>query len=78
MKNEERKMKKGKMFFFFLFYLFSFLSKSFAVRRIGAAFVTLFLVSVFCFLAFAVIPGDPASWVLGINATDEQVAALRE
>jgi len=51
---------------------------NFFVRRIGAAFVTLFIVSVFCFLAFTVIPGDPASLILGIEASDEQVAALRE
>jgi ABC-type dipeptide/oligopeptide/nickel transport system permease component len=35
-------------------------------------------VSVFGFLAFSVIRGDPASLILGIDATDEQVAALRE
>jgi len=51
---------------------------NFIVRRIGAGFITLFLVSVFCFLAFNVISGDPASLILGINATEEQVAALRE
>ena len=51
---------------------------NFVVRRIGAALVTLFLVSVFSFLAFSVIPGDPASLMLGISATAEQVEALRE
>ena len=51
---------------------------NFFVRRIGAAFVTLFLVSVFCFLAFTLLPGDPASLILGIEASGEQVAALRE
>jgi len=50
----------------------------FVIRRIGAGLATLFLVSAFSFLAFSVIPGDPASMMLGINATDEQVAALRE
>jgi len=39
--------------------------------------ITLFLVSVFSFLAFSVIPGDPASLALGTEATPEQLAALR-
>jgi ABC-type dipeptide/oligopeptide/nickel transport system permease component len=50
---------------------------AFAVKRIISAFVTLFLVSVFSFLAFSVIPGDPASLALGTEATPEQLAALR-
>jgi ABC-type dipeptide/oligopeptide/nickel transport system permease component len=50
---------------------------AFVVRRIISAFVTLFLVSVFSFLAFSVIPGDPASLILGTEATPEQLAALR-
>jgi ABC-type dipeptide/oligopeptide/nickel transport system permease component len=49
----------------------------FALKRIITAFVTLFLVSVFCFLAFSVIRGDPASLMLGINATAEQIDAFR-
>ena len=36
------------------------------------------LVSVFCFLAFGVIRGDPAVFLAGIDASSEQVAALRE
>jgi ABC-type dipeptide/oligopeptide/nickel transport system permease component len=50
---------------------------SFAVKRISSAFITLFLVSVFSFLAFGVIPGDPASLSLGTDASPEQLAALR-
>ena len=50
----------------------------FVVRRIGSGLITLFLVSVFTFLAFSVIPGDPASLMLGTSATPEQVAVLRE
>ena len=50
----------------------------FPLRRIGAALVTLFLVSALSFLAFSVVPGDPASLLLGINATAEQLASLRE
>jgi len=49
----------------------------FALRRIGAALATLFLVSVFSFLAFSVIRGDPATFMLGLDATPEQVEALR-
>lgn len=39
--------------------------------------ITLFLVSVFSFLAFSVIPGDPAILALGTEATPEQLASLR-
>jgi ABC-type dipeptide/oligopeptide/nickel transport system permease component len=46
-------------------------------RRLVIALFTLFLVSALTFAAFAVIPGDPASLMLGIDATDEQLAALR-
>jgi ABC-type dipeptide/oligopeptide/nickel transport system permease component len=50
---------------------------NFIARRLVAALVTLFLVSVFAFLAFNVIKGDPASLILGTDATDGQIAALR-
>ena len=50
----------------------------FLLRRIGIAFITMFLVSVFCFLTFSVIRGDPASLIAGMDATGEQLAALRE
>jgi ABC-type dipeptide/oligopeptide/nickel transport system permease component len=49
----------------------------FALKRIVAALITLFLVSVFSFLAFSVIRGDPASLVLGTNASAEQLDVLR-
>jgi ABC-type dipeptide/oligopeptide/nickel transport system permease component len=39
--------------------------------------ITLFLVSVFSFLAFSVIPGDPAILALGTEASPEQLASLR-
>jgi ABC-type dipeptide/oligopeptide/nickel transport system permease component len=38
----------------------------------------MFLVSVFCFLTFSVIRGDPASSIAGMDATREQLSALRE
>jgi ABC-type dipeptide/oligopeptide/nickel transport system permease component len=50
----------------------------FIARRLALTLVTLFLVSVICFLAFSVIRGDPASLILGTDASAEQVAALRE
>ena len=50
---------------------------NFILRRLAIALVTLFLVSVFSFMAFSVIRGDPASLILGTEASAEQVAALR-
>jgi ABC-type dipeptide/oligopeptide/nickel transport system permease component len=38
----------------------------------------MFLVSIFCFFAFNVIRGDPASFLAGIDSTPEQLAELRE
>lgn len=51
---------------------------NFIVRRLVLALITMFLVSVFCFLAFTVIRGDPASFLAGIDSTPEQMQALRE
>ena len=50
---------------------------AFIVKRICSAFITLFLVSVFSFLVFSVIPGDPALLALGTEAGVEQITALR-
>jgi ABC-type dipeptide/oligopeptide/nickel transport system permease component len=50
----------------------------FALKRTITALVTLFLVSVFSFLSFSVIRGDPASMALGTTATEEQLTVLRE
>lgn len=38
---------------------------------------TLLLVTVLAFLAFSVIPGDPTASILGVDATEEQIAVLR-
>ena len=51
---------------------------NYILRRIIIALITVLLVSVFCFLAFNVIRGDPASLFAGIDASPEQLAALRE
>lgn len=52
------------------------------MRRIGkkllSMILTLLVVSFLVFLAFSVIPGDPALHKLGTEATPEKVAALRE
>jgi ABC-type dipeptide/oligopeptide/nickel transport system permease component len=50
----------------------------FFLRRIVIAFITMFLVSVFCFLAFSVIHGDPAGFLGGTQLSPEDVEALRE
>jgi len=50
----------------------------FILRKIFYAFITLFLVSVLCFLAFSVIRGDPASASGGMDITQEQLRVLRE
>jgi ABC-type dipeptide/oligopeptide/nickel transport system permease component len=46
-------------------------------KRFSITLLTLFLVSLLTFLAFAVIPGDPALLALGIEAGEEQLEALR-
>lgn len=47
------------------------------LKRLGLLLLTLLLVTAFAFLAFSVIPGDPTGAILGTEATDEQIAALR-
>lgn len=46
-------------------------------RRALLLIGTLLLVTALAFVAFSIIPGDPTSSVLGVDATPEQVAALR-
>jgi len=50
----------------------------FILRRVFIAIITMFLVSVFCFLIFSVVRGDPASLAAGIEASPQQLEALRE
>lgn len=50
----------------------------FYLKKAAGFFLTLFLVSVLSFLAFNVIPGDPAQLILGTEATPESIAALHE
>ena len=51
---------------------------NFLLRRVLIALLTIFLVSIFCFLCFSVIRGDPASYLAGTDATAEQLEQLRE
>jgi len=51
---------------------------NYVLRRIAVSFITMFLVSVFCFLAFSVIRGDAASFLAGTEGSAEYLAALRE
>lgn len=50
----------------------------YAGKKIVTMFLTLFAVTLFVFLAFHVISGDPATSMLGTQATKERVEALRE
>ncbi|MEL6736507.1 MAG: ABC transporter permease, partial [Pseudomonadota bacterium] len=51
--------------------------KALAHKLMWAA-ITLVAASILVFLALEIVPGDPAEVMLGINATDEAVAALRK
>ena len=48
------------------------------LKRLILLLVTLLLVTVLAFVAFSIIPGDPTDAILGLNATEAQVAALRQ
>ena len=48
------------------------------LKRIFFLILTLLLVTVLAFVAFSVIPGDPTSSILGLEASEEQIATLRE
>ncbi len=47
------------------------------LKKLFALIITLLIVSLLAFLAFSVIPGDPTARLLGMDASPEQVAALR-
>lgn len=48
----------------------------YVLRKVLTLIITLFIVSLLAFLAFQVIPGSPATDMLGTSATPEKVAAL--
>ena len=47
-------------------------------KKLAGFVMTILVVSFLVFAAFAVIPGDPATAMLGTQATPEKLAALRE
>lgn len=47
------------------------------LKRLLLLVLTVLLVTVLAFVAFSIIPGDPTDAILGLNATEEQIAALR-
>lgn len=46
-------------------------------RRLGSLAATLLVASLVVFVVIEVVPGDPASYMLGLNAQPDTVAALR-
>lgn len=48
------------------------------IKKTGTLIITLFIVSFLTFLAFSLIPGDPATSMLGTEATPGKLEALRE
>ena len=48
------------------------------LKKLIAMLLTLLVVAFFVFLAFALIPGDPAARKLGLEGTAEELQALRE
>lgn len=50
----------------------------FIARRLLSLVVTLFFATLVIFTVLEIVPGDPARLMLGINATEDAVAALRE
>ncbi len=51
---------------------------SFLLRRLVNFLVTLFAVSIIVFAAMNVLPGDPALTILGLDATEDALEALRQ
>ncbi|MGJ8529556.1 ABC transporter permease [Maritalea sp.] len=49
----------------------------FAAKRFFGVVATLIFAAAFIFFLLDILPGDPARFMLGINATDDAVAALR-
>ncbi len=50
---------------------------AYLLRRIGGHAVTLLAATGVIFLLLQVVPGDPASYMMGLNASPESIAALR-
>lgn len=50
---------------------------TYVLRRLTGFAITLFIAALIIFLLLDLLPGDPARFILGINATPEAVATLR-
>ena len=48
------------------------------IKRLGSLIVSLFVASLIIFACIEIVPGDPASFMLGVNAQPDTVNALRE
>ncbi|MEZ5811169.1 MAG: ABC transporter permease [Rhizobiaceae bacterium] len=51
---------------------------AYILKRSGIGLLTLFFASIVVFAVLEIVPGDPAQLMLGLNATEDAVAALRE
>ena len=49
----------------------------YALKRLLSLAISLLVASVVIFVALEIVPGDPAAYMLGLNASPEAVAALR-
>ena len=49
----------------------------YTLGRLLSLIISLFVASLVIFSVIEVIPGDPASFMLGINAREDTLAALR-
>lgn len=50
----------------------------YVIKKIVGLIIALLIVSILAFLAFEIIPGDPARTILGTEATEAKVEALRD
>ena len=50
----------------------------YGVKKLGSLCISLLVASLVIFACIEIVPGDPASFMLGINAQPDTVAALRE
>ncbi len=51
---------------------------AYILKRLGIGILTLIFASMIVFAVLEIVPGDPARLMLGMNATEDAVAALRE
>lgn len=51
---------------------------AYILKRLGIGILTLIFASMVVFAVLEIVPGDPARLMLGMNATEDAIAALRE